>query len=360
MSYINNCQEGKGIAMTIKPELKWKISPAAWLPIGLAIAAEVASNGLRAYGLGAHLDRLTITVADRPVSVAGAVLVLAAAAISLAQARAAWVALTPGPARQRIVAGFAAVLLLSISTLAMASHILEAQRANVADEGGARGRYDRVKAAYDAAAAELSALGDVRTIADVRAAMDAAPVSRRVFTRTSECTDVTRDDSFASCKPILDLRQEMAKAIRKHELEPEAARLAGELAAIDRPEKASASEGAVSGLWGWLMGIGVVFVATFGAVIFARPERSGPANDNAPTVPMATNVLLPHAEAKKRPAPRSTTAASSKRKPVKSAAPADWVAAFRRQHGRTPTIGELQHEFPGTAKTTAWRLCKAA
>lgn len=347
--------------MTIRAELKWKISPAAWLPIGLAIAAETVSNGLRAYGLGAHLDRFTVTVADRPVSVAGAVLVLAAAAISLVQARAAWVALTPGPARQRIVAGLAAVLLLSISTLAMAAHVLEAQRAKMADEGGARGRYDRAKAAYDAAATELTALGDVRTIADVRAAMDAAPVSRRVFTRTAQCTDVTRDDSFAACRPILDLRQEMAKAIRKHELEPEAARLASELASLDRPEKASASEGALSHWWGWLMGLGVVFVATFGSVIFARSERTGPANDNSPEAPANMAPQIPQSPApEKRATSRAKPAKCPKRKPVECATPADWVAAFRRQHGRTPTIGELQHEFPGTAKTTAWRLCKAA
>lgn len=356
--------------MAIKPEMKWKISPAAWLPIGLAVAAEAVSNGLRAYGLGTHLDRFTVTVAERPVSIAGAVLVFAALAVSLAQARAAWVALTPGPARQRIIASFAAVLLLSISTLAMAGHILEAQRAKTADEGGARGRYDRAKSAYDAAAAELAVLGDVRTIADVRAAMDAAPVSRRVFARTAQCTDVTRDDSFAACKPILDLRQEMAKAIRKHELEPDVARLASELAALDRPEKASASEGALSHWWGWLMGLGVVFVATFGSVIFARPERGAPANDNARPGPQSRAPSIPQA----KPTASATTPrqpgaiegqsrgnrAAKAPKAADAVVMKDWVAQYREQHGRAPTIGDLQRKFPGIPKTTAWRICKAA
>lgn len=277
------------------PNTHWRISPVAWLPIALAIVAESVSNALRAYGLGMHLDRFTVSLYDHQVSIAGAVLVLAAVAVSLSQARAAWVALTPsGPARQRIVAGFAAALLLSISITAMASHILEAQRAKVADEGGARGRYDRAQAAYNKAAGELATLSGVRSIADVKAALNAAPVSRTVFSRTKECTDVTREDSFRDCKPILDLRQEMGKAIRKAELEPEAHRLRAELASLSRPEEATASESAVAGMWAWIMGLGVVFVATFGTVIFARAEVARPptANDNA-AAPSAAKPVPP-------------------------------------------------------------------
>ncbi len=279
----------------------WRISPVAWVPIGIAIVAESVSNALRAYGLGTHLDRFTVTYEDYAISLAGAVLVLAAVAVSLSQARAAWVALTPGVARQRIVAGFAAVLLLAISVTAMASHILEAQRAKVADESGERGQYDRTLEAYGKAAAELDRLAGVRTIADVRAAMDAAPVSRSVFRRTKECTDVTRDDSFADCKPILDLRQEMAKAIRKHELAPEVARLTDELSKLKRPERAQETEAMVAGYWAWIMGLGVVFVATFGSVIFARVSR-GSAAERSPnrqdreqtSYPPANDAELPN------------------------------------------------------------------
>lgn len=252
----------------------WRIPPLAWIPVALAIAAEATSNALRAYGLGAHLDRFTVTLphVGQPVSIAGAVLVMAAVAVSLSQARAAWVALTPGPARQRIVAGLAAILLLAISVTAMASHILEAQRAKVADEGGERARYDRARDAFGKASAELSELAGVRSTETIRAAMDAAPVSRSVFRRTAQCTDMTREDSFAACKPLLDLRQEMGRAIRKAELEPQVASLRAELASLKRPEEATTSESAVSGYWAWIMGLGVVFVATFGTVIFARVE----------------------------------------------------------------------------------------
>ncbi len=148
-----------------KPTTVWRIPLAAWPVIGLAVAAESVSNALRAYGLGTHLDRFTIQHQGFTVSLAGAVLVLASVAVSLSQARAAWITLTPGPARQRIIAGLSGVLLLAISVTAMASHILEAQRVKVAEEGTERSKYDRARAAYDRVAAELRTLTAARTMA---------------------------------------------------------------------------------------------------------------------------------------------------------------------------------------------------
>jgi hypothetical protein len=302
--------------------------------IALAVAAEATSNALRAYGLGAHLDHLTVTIAGAAVSLAGAVLVAASIALSIGQAVAAKVALSPGLARQRIVSAVALVLFLSISTAAMVSHVLEAQRAKVSDESGQRGAYDRARAAYDKAASELATLEGVRTIANVRAAMDAAPVSRDVFRRTKECTDMTREDSFAACKPILDLRQEMAKAIRKHELEPEVAGLKAELAGLTRPETATASEGLVSIVWPWVMGLGVVFLATFGAVIFAAP--------------------VPPPKPKRRVSRRV-----SPMKPGETDAVVDWVRAFQARNGRKPRLPEVRSQFQ-LSKSTAWRRVRAA
>ena len=250
----------------------WRMPLWAWVPVALAIVAEATSNSLRAYGLGSHLDRFTMAIHGHDVSLAGAVLVCAAIAVSLSQTRAAWVALTPGTLRQRIVSGLAGALLLAVSVTAMASHVLEAQRSKVADEGSDRGRYDRTLAAYNKAASELSGIGAVRTMEDVKAAMEAAPIPRGIFVRTKECTEVTRDDSFEACKYILELRQDMAKAIRKRQLESEVPRLKAELDRQTRPKEASASEDAVAGVWPWLMGLGVVFIATFGAVIYAKVE----------------------------------------------------------------------------------------
>lgn len=254
----------------------WRIPPWAYVPLGAAIIAEAVSNALRAYGLGQHLEHFTVSVYGQPVSLAGSVLVLAAVAISLSQARAAWVALTPNPLRQRIVAGVAAALLLAVSATAMVSHILEAQRAKVADEGGARSAYDRAEAAYKRAAAELEALGTPRPVSVIQAEVKAFPIDPALWRRSKQCEDATKPDTQAYCAPLLALYQERGAAARKTELEPEAARLRDELARLPRPEAATAQEAVIGGWWAWIMGAAVVFVATFGSVIFARATTGNP------------------------------------------------------------------------------------
>jgi len=324
----------------------WRVTPVAYVPIGLAIVAESVSNALRAYGLGLHLDRFTVTVYQHPVSIAGWVLVLAAVAVSLTQTRAAWVALTPsGPARQRIVAGFIAVLLLSISITAMASHILESNRAKTADEGGARARYDRAKAAYDKAAAELTALGDTRPVAVIQTAVQDTKIDMVAWRRSSQCSDITRDDTKEACRPILKLYQERGFAARKLELEPEVARLRAELATLSRPEEASASESTVSMWWAWIMGLGVVMIATFGPVIFAS------------VVPVASVA----AEVKAEPVAVPVPPQPRKRKPAedRAAEVRTWVRSYTLEHGHPPSFSVVKGQF-NLPKATASRLRASA
>jgi hypothetical protein len=254
----------------------WRIPPLAWVPIAIAVVAEATANALKAYVLGTHLEAFTVRVLDATVSLSGAVLVLAAVAVSLSQARAIWVMLKPGLARQRIVAGVIGGLLLAVSVTAMASTVLEAQRTKVSDESGERGKYDRAKAAYDKAAAELDGLAKARTVLQVRSDMEAAKVSAKVFKLTSECNDFAGDlaDLRKSCLPILELRKEMASAFRKADLETEVPNLKAEVDGLKRPEIAAAAEASVADAWGWIMGFAVVFVATFGPVIFAKVELS--------------------------------------------------------------------------------------
>lgn len=282
----------------------WRVPVLAYVPIAAAIGAEAVSNALRAYGLGQHLERFTVHAYGLTISIAGAVLVLAAIAISLAQARAAWVALSPQrPVRQRILAAIAAALCFAISVTAMASHVLSATRAKVSDEGTARGRYDRAQEAYTKAAAELATLKGVRTSEAIRADMDSAPVDRNVFRRTKECTEITRDTSFTECKPILVLRQEMAQAIRKRALEIETGKLRQTLDALPRPEAMDVAEASVLGHWAWIFGAGVVLIATFGTVICAEAV-SVPASQPAPRVepaPATVTVLPPRDEPGERP-----------------------------------------------------------
>lgn len=275
-------------------EKAWRVPPWAWVPIGIAVGAEATVNALRAYGLGAHLERYSINALGQTVSLAGAVLVFAAVAVSLAQARAAWVAFQPGAmARQRAIGIPLTVLLLAVSVSAMSVTLFEAQRAKSADEGGARARYDRAQAAYEAAQAEFEGLESIRTPEAIKAAMEAAPVSRRVFRVTAECTDITKESSFDACKPILALRQEMAQAIRRRELSAVLPGLKAELDGLARPEQASATEMTAADVWGWLMGLAVVLVATFGSVIFAVPSMSGANRPNRPNDPPGQSDLQP-------------------------------------------------------------------
>ena len=272
----------------------WRISPAAWVPIGLAIVAEATSNALRAYGLGTHLEAFTITYADVTISIAGAVLVLAAVAISLSQARAAWVALTPGDPRQRIIAGIAAVLLLAISVTAMASHLLEAQRAKVSDEAGQRDDYDREKRKYGRLLIQLEALQKYgadgkqlpRAAGVIQAAIDKLPIDMRVWRRTERCTDVTKAESKEACRDVLAHYEERGARIALDKLQPKIEAAEAALAKLERPEEVHDTESAVADGWSWIMGFGVVFVATFGSVIFARTDdpKAGPsASDSAQT-----------------------------------------------------------------------------
>jgi len=255
----------------------WHVPAWAWVPISIAVAAEATVNAMRAYGLGAHLEDFTVTASGHRISVAGVVLVLAAIAVALAQSRAAWVAFYPGAtARQRVVGIALSALLVSLSVSAMSATLLEAQRAKAAGETGERGRYDRAQSAYDAAATELETLAGQRATELVAADLNAAPVSRTVFARTNHCTDVTRDDSYQACKPILDLRQENGRALRKRELEKALPNLKAALDALPRPAEASVAEDHATDVWGWLMGLAVVLVATFGSVVFAVPTPSGP------------------------------------------------------------------------------------
>jgi hypothetical protein len=250
----------------------WRISAIGWGAIGLALSAEAVSNALRAYGLGMHLERFSVSYQGVTVSLAGAVLVMAAAAISLAQSRAGWLSFAPGvPLRQRLIALPALALCLVISVAAMTSHLLDASRAKGSDEGTARAAYDRAQEAYTKNQAELKTLGTPRPVDVIQAEVSKGITNWGAWVRSKQCSDITKNNTAEACKPILDLYQERGRAARKTTLESEQAKLRAALDGMQRPEEQSASEAAVVGWWAWVMGAGVVLVATFGPVLFATP-----------------------------------------------------------------------------------------
>lgn len=124
----------------------------------------------------------------------------------------------PGIAR-RIAAAAVFTALFLASMIAVDGTLMKLRSEWSGGRQNTMSEYDRAEAAYTAAEAELVSLGSVRTPEAVKASMEAAPVKRNVFVRTKECTDITVPESFNECSPILKLRQEMAGAIRKVELE---------------------------------------------------------------------------------------------------------------------------------------------
>lgn len=272
----------------------WRIPPGGWVAIAIAIVAEATSNALRGYHLGAYLEAFTVDVASIHLSISGAVLVMAAIAISLSQARAIWVAFMPGLRQQRIVGGCVGVLLLAVSVTAMATTILEAQRAKTSEEGGTRGKYGRAESDYNNANTEYSNLvaANIRSVGQVTAAIAAAraKVSSKIIEYTGDCGKLEGDlaQFRKSCQPLLDLHTELASAVRKAELEAKLPDLKKEADGLKPTQKAGQAEESVIGFWGWIMGFAVVFVATFGPVIFATVEQPSPSGQPSATAAQPT------------------------------------------------------------------------
>jgi hypothetical protein len=235
-------------------------------------------------------------------------------------------------------------LLLAVSVTAMASHILEAQRAKAADEGGARGAYDRAEAAYQRAATELGALGTPRPVSVIQADVRNFKIDAGLWSRSKQCEDATKPDTQAYCEPILALYKERGQAARKTELEPEFARLRDELASLTRPNAATAEEAAIGGWWAWIMGLAVVFVATFGSVIFARPtiksEQQGPPK---PAIPGKT---------------KPPKGGRRGRKPDTRIV--EFSDAYSRKHGQPPSGSEIKAAFPDCPRSTAYDYASRA
>jgi len=285
------------------------------------------------------------------------VLVLAAVAVTLTQARAAWLALTPNaPARQRVVAGIIGLLCLAISATAMTSHLLEAQRAKSGDEVSDRSAYDNKMAELTRKTAELDQLGTPRPVAVIQAEVQAAKIEPWLWRRSVQCSDVTEPESKKACAPILDLYKERGNAARKLELAPEVDRLTAELASMKRPEKAQETEETVASFWGWLMGIGVVVIATFGTVLFARvevdPVRPAPADTAQTSFPMDVGALSA-AVYNPPPEPPATPPKPRKRQTRKERVQ-DSIRAHTLKHGAPPKFKLVmgRHRLP---KATASR-----
>jgi hypothetical protein len=200
----------------------------------------------------------------------------------------------PGFWRRLIAAPLFAVLFVA-SMIAVDGVLLKLRDALVSGPANAISDHDRATADHKAAVAELATLGAVRAPDAIRADMDAAPVSRSVFRRTAECTDITKDESLAACQPLLALRKEMAQAIRKREIESARDKAAKRLDELGpRPTSADPQAEALAKVAdvelstaAWVLiaivGFAIELCACFGPYLIGnRPATVRPANENRP------------------------------------------------------------------------------
>lgn len=201
-----------------------------------------------------------------------------------------------GPGFWRRLVAVPLFLVLFIASMVAVDGVLLTLRGKLtAGPADVIGAHDRASDDHRAAVAELQRLAGVRTPDAIRAAMDGAPVPRSVFRRTNDCTDITRDESLAACKPITDLRKEMADAIRKRELEAVRDKAAQRLdqlgprpAAADPQARILAGAAGVSeDLAAWVLvaivGFAIEFAACFGMYVLGQPVRKPTASATAQT-----------------------------------------------------------------------------
>ncbi len=212
----------------------------------------------------------------------------------------------PGVWRRLIALCLFAVLFIA-SMIAVDGVLLRLRDALVAGPAHVIGAHDRAAADHKAAATELASLGSVRTPDAIRADMDRAAVPKAVFRRTKECTDITKDESFAACRPVLDLRQEMATAIRKRQLEAVRDAAAKQLDELGpRPGSADPQAEALASAAGtsvttaaWILiavvGFAIELAACFGMYVLGRPAPR-PANENRPVASEDHPATLSDAE----------------------------------------------------------------
>jgi hypothetical protein len=194
----------------------------------------------------------------------------------------------PGFMRRLIAIPLFLVLFVA-SMIAVDGVLLKLRDALVSGPANVIGDHDRASAAHKAAVTELARLGSVRTPDAIRADMDRAAIPRRTFVNTRECTDITKDASFETCKPLLDLRQEMASAIRKRELEAVRDKAASRLEELGpRPASADPQAEALASAAGvgvstaaWILiaivGFAIEIAACFGMYVLGHRPAQRPA-----------------------------------------------------------------------------------
>ena len=130
------------------------------------------------------------------------------------------IACDPGAGTPRRAAASIFFFVLFLSSIFAVDGVLLKNRSDwAAERTGSIDQQADVSSDVKRLDAELVKVVGARTPEQVRAAMDGVKISARVFRNTTECTKPVDDDDRRQCRPILDLREEMAGAIRKADVE---------------------------------------------------------------------------------------------------------------------------------------------
>lgn len=203
--------------------------------------------------------------------------------------------------RKRLQAAGAAALglvLVLVSFLAV-DGLLMKLRVDTAGERTAEAKaWDRAEADYRAAKSELERIGTPRPVKQIQAELHGLPIEATVWRRTAQCTDVTREDSRQACAKVNELRQELAAAERRAEVEQRFERARATLEKTSRPAAGDPQAEALAKASGldeklitlalcWLIGLAIEGVTAFGPHLVearvAAPQRAAGGLDVGPS-----------------------------------------------------------------------------
>lgn len=277
---------------------------------------------------------------------------------------------------RRAVAGLVFAVLFLASMIAVDGMLMRWRSDWQATRARDVSAYTAAKAERERVAGELARLAGARTTSEVRADMDRARVPSRIWDSTRQCTDaelLRGPSTAAACKPILDLRQEMAQAIRKGDLERDLAGIRGRIASMEAdapPKSADPQAEALSRITGHdgtavayamaaLLGLALELVACFGTWIAtsgngADQTRDARATGLEPAGASAMRIGTCGTPVGTGAKPLALPAPSAEPDPV-----VEWIHQFRARHGRNPRIPQVMAEFR-IPKTTAWRRLRSA
>lgn len=190
-----------------------------------------------------------------------------------------------------------ALLLAVVSMWAIDGQLLKLRSDGTNPTANALSAHSRKEAELHKAEADLKNLGPSRPVGEVSAAMGKVRIDLDIFRRTGQCTDITKDESRKACEPLLTLREEMARANRRLELEQAITSARTWLDANPKPASADPQIDTYSKITGLsdafiallitaTLGLALELVSLFGPVLL---ERRIP----APPVPPPTTLPVP-------------------------------------------------------------------